>query len=135
MSDAKSVGGGKRGRHHRWEDIPKERMTDVVARRFVTAERIMLAQVFLKKGAVVQRHTHESEQVTYIVEGALRLWLGNEGAEEEFTVRAGEVLTIPSNVPHRAEALEDTLDVDVFSPPRQDWLAGTDAYLREGPSR
>jgi len=108
-------------------------MTDVVERRFVTAERIMLAQVFLKKGAVVQRHTHESEQVTYIVEGALRLWLGDD--EEEFTVRAGEVLTIPSNLPHRAEALEDTLDVDVFSPPRQDWLAGTDAYLREGPHR
>ena len=127
--------GGKRGRHHRWDDIPKERMTDVIERRFVTAERIMLAQVFLMKGAVVQRHTHESEQVTYIVEGALRLWLGSEGAEEEFTVRAGEVLTIPSNVPHRAEALEDTLDVDVFSPPRQDWLEGTDAYLREGPRR
>ena len=108
-------------------------MTDVVERRFVTAERIMLAQVFLKKGAVVQRHTHESEQVTYIVEGALRLWLGDD--EEEFTVHAGEVLTIPSNLPHRAEALEDTLDVDVFSPPRQDWLAGTDAYLREGPHR
>jgi quercetin dioxygenase-like cupin family protein len=123
----------ERGTHHRWADIPKERMTDVVERRFVTAERIMLAQVFLKKGAVVQRHTHESEQVTYIVEGALRLWLGDD--EQEFTVRAGEVLTIPSNLPHRAEALEDTLDVDVFSPPRQDWLAGTDAYLREGPRR
>jgi quercetin dioxygenase-like cupin family protein len=128
------VGGEKRGRHHRWDDMPKERMTDVVERRFVTAERIMLAQVFLKKGAIVQRHTHESEQVTYIVEGALQLWLG-DGAEEEFTVRAGEVLTIPSNVPHRAEALEDTLDVDVFSPPRKDWLEGTDAYLREGPRR
>lgn len=133
MSGAKDVSGEKRGTHHRWDDIPKERMTDVIERRFVTADRIMLAQVFLKKGAVVQRHTHESEQVTYIVEGALRLWLG-EG-DEEFTVRAGEVLTIPSNVPHRAEALEDTLDIDVFSPPRQDWLEGTDAYLREGPRR
>lgn len=119
----------KRGTHYRWADIAKERMTDVIERRFVSADRIMLAQVFLKKGAVVQTHTHESEQVTYIVEGALRLWLGEKG-EEEFTVRAGEVLTIPSNVPHRAEALEDTLDVDVFSPPRQDWLEGTDAYLR-----
>ena len=134
MSGARDVSGERRGRHHRWDDMPKERMTDVVERRFVTAERIMLAQVFLKKGAVVQRHTHESEQVTYIVEGALRLWLG-DGPEEEFTVRAGEVLTIPSNVPHRAEALEDTLDVDVFSPPRKDWLEGTDAYLREGPRR
>lgn len=119
----------ERGTHYRWDDIPKERMTDVIDRRFVTADRIMLAQVFLKKGAVVQTHTHESEQVTYIIEGALRLWLGADG--EEFTVRAGEVLTIPSNVPHRAEALEDTVDVDVFSPPRQDWLDGTDAYLRQ----
>lgn len=120
----------KGGTHHRWDGIPKERMTDVIERRFVTAERIMLAQVFLKKGGVVQRHTHESEQVTYIVEGALRLWLGEEGAEQEFTVRAGEVLTIPSGLPHRAEALEDTLDLDVFSPPRQDWLTKTDDYLR-----
>jgi len=119
----------KQGTHYRWDDIPKERMTDVIDRRFVSAERIMLAQVFLKKGAVVPTHTHESEQVTYIVEGALRLWLGEAG-EQEVTVRAGEVLTIPSNVPHRAEALEDTLDVDVFSPPRQDWLMKTDDYLR-----
>jgi quercetin dioxygenase-like cupin family protein len=95
----------------------------------VNAERIMLAQVFLRKGAVVPTHVHESEQVTYIVEGALRLWLGEAG-EQEVTVRAGEVLTIPSNVPHKAEALEDTLDVDVFSPPRQDWLTKTDDYLR-----
>lgn len=124
----------KRGTHYRWVDIAKERMSDVIERRFVTAERIMLAQVFLRKGAVVPTHTHESEQVTYIVEGTLRLWLGEKG-DEEFTVRAGEVLTIPSNVPHRAEALEDTLDVDVFSPPRQDWLEGTDAYLRQGPRR
>ena len=117
------------GTHYRWADLPKERMTDVIERRFVTAERIMLAQVFLRKGAIVPTHTHESEQVTYIVEGALRLWLGETG-DQEFTVRAGEVLTIPSNVPHRAEALEDTLDVDVFSPPRQDWIEGSDAYLR-----
>lgn len=117
------------GVHYRWDDIAKERMNDSIDRRFVSAERIMFAQVFLKKGAVVPTHVHESEQVTYIVEGALRLWLG-ENAEQEVTVRAGEVLTIPSNVPHKAEVLEDTLDLDVFSPPRQDWLAKTDDYLR-----
>lgn len=117
------------GTHYRWDDIPKEHLNDAIDRRFVSAERIMLAQVFLRKGAVVPTHVHESEQVTYIVEGALRLWLGDAG-EQEVTVRAGEVLTIPSNVPHRAEALEDTLDVDVFSPPRQDWLMKTDDYLR-----
>lgn len=117
------------GTHYRWDDIPKERMNDAIDRRFVSAERIMLAQVFLRKGAIVPTHIHESEQVTYIVEGALRLWLG-DGGVQEVTVRAGEVLTIPSNVPHTAEALEDTLDVDVFSPPRQDWLTKTDDYLR-----
>ena len=118
------------GTHHRWDGIPKERMTAQIERRFVHGERAMVAQVFLKRGAVVQTHTHESEQITYILEGALRLWLG-ANSEQEVTVRAGEILTIPSNIPHRAEALEDTLDVDVFSPPRQDWLAGTDAYLRK----
>ena len=117
------------GTHYRWDDIEKEKMNDSIDRRFVSAERIMLAQVFLKKGSVVPTHIHESEQVTYIVEGALRLWLGEKG-EQEVTVNAGEVLTIPSNVPHKAEALEDTLDIDVFSPPRQDWLAKTDDYLR-----
>ncbi|MGH2499587.1 MAG: cupin domain-containing protein [Candidatus Limnocylindria bacterium] len=120
----------QRGTHYRWDDIPKEKMTDQIDRRFVNGERIMLAQVFLKKGCVVPTHSHESEQVTYIVEGALRLWLGAD-AEQEVTVRAGEVLAIPSNVPHRAEALKDTFDVDVFSPPRQDWIDKTDAYLRQ----
>jgi len=119
----------KQGTHHRWDNIPKERMTAQIERRFVHGERAMVAQVFLKKGAVVQTHTHESEQITYILEGALRLWLGANG-EQEVTVGAGEILTIPSNLPHRAEALEDTLDVDVFSPPRQDWIDKTDDYLR-----
>jgi quercetin dioxygenase-like cupin family protein len=85
--------------------------------------------VSLKKGDDVPQHSHENEQLTYILEGALHFWLGEKG-ERELTVRAGEVLVIPSNLPHRALALEDTLDVDVFNPPRQDWLDGTDAYLR-----
>ena len=98
-------------------------------RRLITGDRMMLAHVYLKKGCIVPKHSHENEQFTYILEGALRFWIGDDGAEE-VVVRAGEVLHIPSNVPHRAEALEDTLDVDVFSPPRSDWLDGTDAYLR-----
>jgi quercetin dioxygenase-like cupin family protein len=118
----------KSGTHYRWHDIPKERMTAQIERRFVYGERAMVAQVFLKRGAIVPTHTHESEQLTYILEGALRLWLGQD--EQEVTVRAGEILAIPSNVPHRAEALEDTLDVDVFSPPRQDWIDKEDDYLR-----
>ena len=119
----------KLGTHQIWYRIPKERMTAQIERRFVHGERAMVAQVFLKKGAIVQTHKHESEQITYILDGALRLWLGTNG-EQDVTVHAGEILTIPSNVPHRAEALEDTLDVDVFSPPRQDWIDKTDDYLR-----
>jgi quercetin dioxygenase-like cupin family protein len=114
---------------HRWNDMPKERVTDEIDRRLVVGDRMMLAHVYLKKGSVVPRHSHDNEQLTYILEGALRFSIGDDGAEE-IIVRAGEVLVIPSNVPHRAEALEDTLDVDVFSPPRQDWLDGTDDYLR-----
>lgn len=114
---------------HRWEDLPREKVTDMLDRRLITGDRMMLAHVYLKKGCVVAKHAHENEQFTYILEGALRFWLG-EDESRELVVAAGEVLHIPSNVAHRAEALEDTLDVDVFSPPREDWLDKTDHYLR-----
>ncbi len=117
-------------RFFRWEDMPKERVTDAIDRRLVTGDRMMLAHVYLEKGAIVPKHSHDNEQITYILEGALHFWIGENG-EEELDLRAGEVLHIPSNVPHKAEALEDTLDVDVFSPPRQDWLDGTDSYFHE----
>jgi len=90
---------------------------------------MMLAHVYLKKGCIVPKHSHENEQLTYILEGALKFRIGEDGAEE-IVVSAGEVLLIPSNIPHMAEALEETLDVDVFSPPRQDWLDKKDDYLR-----
>jgi quercetin dioxygenase-like cupin family protein len=90
---------------------------------------MMIAQVYLAKGAIVPEHSHHNEQLTYIVEGKLRFFLGDETVD----VGAGEVLHIPAHVPHKAEALEDTLDVDVFHPPRQDWLDGSDAYLRSTP--
>ena len=115
---------------YRWEDIPREKVTDMLDRRLITGERMMLAHVYLKKGCVVPKHSHDNEQLTYILEGALRFWLG-EDEGDELVVAAGEVLHIPSNLPHKAEALEDTLDVDIFSPPRQDWLDKTDAYLRQ----
>ena len=116
--------------HYRWADIPKERLSDVLDRKLITGDRMMLAHVYLKKGAVVPQHSHENEQITYILEGGLRFWIGADESEV-IDVLAGEVLHIPSHVPHKAEALEDTLDVDVFSPPRQDWLDKTDDYLRE----
>lgn len=115
---------------HRWESIPKERLSDKLDRRIITGDRMMISHVYLKKGCIVPRHHHENEQITYILEGALRFNLGANG-EEQIDVHAGEVLLIPSNLPHAAEALEDTLDVDVFDPPRQDWLDGTDQYLRK----
>ena len=114
---------------HRWADLPAEQLSSLLSRKLITGTRMMLAHVYLKKGCIVPRHSHENEQLTYILEGALRFSIGDDGAEEVI-VRAGEVLHIPSNVPHAAEALEDTLDVDVFSPPRQYWLDKTDAYLR-----
>ena len=115
---------------YRWDDIPNEKLTDLLDRKLITADRMMLAHVYLKKGCIVPRHSHENEQLTYILEGALRFWIG-EDETETIDVRAGEVLHIPSNVPHKAEALEDTLDVDIFSPPREDWLNKSDDYLRQ----
>ena len=115
---------------YRWDDMPKERVNEGFERRLVTGERVMLAHIYLKKGFVVPRHQHDNEQLTYILDGALRFWIG-EDESQELVVRAGEVLHLPSWVWHKAEALEDTLDVDVFSPPRQDWLDKTDAYLRK----
>jgi quercetin dioxygenase-like cupin family protein len=111
-----------------WDAVPLEEMSDVISRRVFHGEKAMVAQVYLKKDAVVPLHHHESEQITYILEGALKFELQGR----EVTVRAGEVLMIPSNVPHRAVALEDTLDLDVFSPIRHDWLDRDDSYLRRG---
>jgi quercetin dioxygenase-like cupin family protein len=116
--------------HHVWAQIPAEPLKGTITRKLVTGERMMIAHVHLKKGDDVPRHHHENEQLTYIISGALHFWLGDND-ERELVVRAGEVLVIPSNVPHRALALADTLDVDCFNPPRQDWLTGTDAYLRK----
>ena len=116
-----------------WNDVPLEAVTDTISRRLFTGERMMLAHVHLKKGAIVPWHSHENEQITWIVEGALRFWLGEEGSDDvqELVISAGETMYIPSNLPHKAEALEDTFDVDIFSPPRQDWVDGTDSYFHD----
>ncbi len=115
--------------HYRWDDMPVETVKPLLGRRLITGDRMMLAHVYLKKGCIVPLHHHDNEQLTYVLEGALKFWIGSEDGEE-IVVRAGEVLVIPSHVPHKAEALEDTLDVDIFCPPRQDWLDKTDDYLR-----
>src|SRR5882762_6863606 len=109
-------------RLHRWDEIALEKVTEMISRKIVSGEREMLAQIYLKRGALVPMHAHESEQMTYILQGALRFLIDGE----EITVREGEVVHIPSRVPHQAEALEDTLELDVFSPIRQDWMYATD---------
>ncbi len=118
--------------HYRWNDIPLERLTSLLDRRLITGDRMMLAHVYLKQGCIVPMHHHENEQLTYVLEGALHFFIG-EDDDEGIIVRAGEVLHLPSEVPHKAVALEDTLDVDIFSPPRQDWIDKTDTYLRSEP--
>ena len=116
--------------HIRWTDVPVEALNPLLSRQFMTGAQAMLARIDLKQGATVPRHSHANEQISWIVSGALLFTLGRPGAEQQQIVRAGEVLIIPGNVPHAAEALEDTVDFDIFAPPRQDWIAKDDAYLR-----
>ena len=111
----------------RWEGVPVERVTDVITRQVVTGKNEMIARVVLEKGAVVPTHSHVSEQITWVIEGAMKLWIGEP--EQEVLLTAGQFVVIPPHVPHRAEAVERTVDIDVFSPIRQDWLDGTDTYF------
>jgi len=111
-----------------FDSIPVERLNPLIDRQFVYGERAMLARLVLRKGAIVPEHSHENEQITYVLEGALRFTMGDGRV---ITVGAGQILVIPSNMPHQAEVLEDTIDLDIFDPPRADWIAGTDAYLRK----
>jgi quercetin dioxygenase-like cupin family protein len=111
-----------------FDRIPAEDLNPLISRQMVWGERAMLARIILRKGAVVPEHSHENEQISYIVEGALRFTLGDG---RTITVSAGQILVIPSDLKHSAVALEDTVDLDIFAPPRADWIAGTDAYLRK----
>lgn len=118
-----------------WDDMAVEELTPLIGRRLIYTDKQMLAHVYLKQGAIVPAHDHINEQITYILSGALRFWIGEHADQPGDTyvdVRAGDVLVIPSMVRHRAEALEDTLDVDIFNPPRQDWIDKSDDYLRSG---
>jgi len=112
--------------HIRWQDVELEHLNPRLDRQMITGENLMLARVLLRKGVIVPEHSHENEQLTYVLEGALKFWI----AGKEIVVSAGEVLCIPPRLPHKAQALEDTVDLDVFYPPRQDWLNKSDAYLR-----
>jgi quercetin dioxygenase-like cupin family protein len=110
-----------------FEKMPNEQLSDKISRRYVYGEKEMLVRFELKKGAIIPEHHHPSEQITYILSGAVKVTIQGK----DYFVRKGEVLIIPPNVPHKFEALEDTIDIDVFSPPREDWIKGTDTYLKQ----
>ena len=116
--------------HTSWSETAVEQLNPQLTRQFITGSQAMLARIDLKKGASVPRHSHSNEQISWITEGALLFTLGEGATEQQVTVRAGEVLVIPAHLPHAAEALEDTVDFDIFAPPRQDWINKDDAYLR-----
>jgi quercetin dioxygenase-like cupin family protein len=112
--------------YHSWNTLPLDDINPLFQRQMVVGQQIMLARILLKKGCIIPEHSHHNEQLSYMLEGALKFWIDGK----EIVVRAGEVLCIPSNMPHRAEALEDTVDIDIFCPPRADWINKTDQYLR-----
>jgi quercetin dioxygenase-like cupin family protein len=114
-------------KHIPWSSVTLEELNPLLQRQFVVGQGMMLARVLLKKGCIVPEHSHHNEQITYILEGALRFWIDGR----EIVVNAGEVLAIPPHMPHKAEALADTVDLDVFNPPREDWINKTDQYLRK----
>ena len=113
---------------HHLDTMPWDQVTDHFQRKLVTGSEAMMAHLRLARGCVVPMHSHHNEQISYVISGKLRFHIGE--SEEEVMVGAGQVLHLPSHLPHAAEALEDTVGIDIFSPPRQDWLDGSDDYLR-----
>ncbi len=113
--------------HVVWEAVELEQVNPLLSRHFVAGKNVMLARIFLQKGSVVPLHSHHNEQISYVLEGSLRFWIDGK----EILVKAGEVLLIPPELPHKVEALDDTLSLDIFDPPRADWINKTDAYLRK----
>ena len=112
--------------HHRWSEIEPEQLNPLVTRQFVVGAKTMLARIVLRKGAHVPTHHHFHEQISHVVEGVLEFRIDGKPV----AVRAGEILCIPPDVPHEVVALEDSVALDIFNPPRQDWIDGDDAYLR-----
>jgi len=115
-------------KHVPWSGVELESLNPLLQRQFMVGHQIMLARIILKKGSVVPLHSHHHEQVSYVTEGSLVFSIDGR----DITVNAGEVLAIPPHMPHRVEALVDSLSLDIFNPPREDWLSGADNYLRRG---
>ncbi len=131
MSHANQIITNEQLSHTNWDDIPVEQLNPLIGRQFIVGAGTMIARILLKQGAVVPLHHHHNEQISYILSGALKFLIGDGEERKEITVRAGEVLCIPPNLPHEAHAIEDTIDLDIFNPPRQDWIDRDDAYLRK----
>jgi quercetin dioxygenase-like cupin family protein len=112
---------------YNWTAIQEEPLNPLISRRVIHTDRMTVCRIYLKKGAVVPMHSHENEQVTMLESGSLRFIFDGE----EKIIHAGDVLPIPSHAPHRVEALEDSLAVDLFTPVREDWRRGDDAYLQQ----
>jgi quercetin dioxygenase-like cupin family protein len=127
LSQADPIRTNPQSSHTNWENVPIEQLNPLIERQFVVGTNVMVARVLLKQGAVVPLHHHSNEQITAVLEGALKFLM--EG--REIGVCPGEVLCIPPDAPHEVHALEDTITLDIFNPPRQDWIDGDDAYLRQ----
>lgn len=110
-----------------WKTLEIEKLNDKLSRQMISGENATISQLLLKKGAAVPRHSHMNEQYSWIISGALKFVFD----DREILVGAGEILLIPANVAHSAVALEDTVDVDIFAPRREDWIRKEDSYLRK----
>lgn len=113
-------------KHLPWDSVEIEELNPLLTRQCIHTDEVTFARIVLKKGCVVPEHHHVSAQISYTISGALTFYLDGK----KITVHPGEVLTIPPNMPHKAVAEEDTVEFDIFTPPRQDWITRTDAYLR-----
>ena len=111
---------------HRWDAIPPEQLNPLLTRQFITGEKAMVSRIMLSQGCVVPEHSHHNEQISLILSGALEFTF----PDQTLVAHAGAIVVIPAHVPHSARALEDTENIDLFAPPRQDWIDGSDAYLR-----
>ena len=131
LSPAQELCGRHLMHHYEWEKVEKEQLNPSLGRQVIHGEAMTVARMYLRKGCAVPEHSHHNEQVTYVLEGALHFFIDGR----EITVSAGEVLCIPPHMPHEAIALEDTVDLDIFNPPRQDWIDKDDAYLRQSTNK
>jgi quercetin dioxygenase-like cupin family protein len=114
-------------RKYSWNEIPVEKVSSTFFRQMIYGDKAMVSRLEIKKGSIIPEHSHENEQITWIMEGKLRFHMGGK----EFDLSKGELIVIPSGEKHMATAMEDTIDIDIFAPPRMDWINKTDSYLRK----